>query len=355
MLHRVCVLNPTKQFILGIFLAWSCFAQAGEPPRLSSTSTLSDPLPFLDFPTQSASVENSQTFFESLKNTLGITYFSFFFGPGLHPDKTNISPNQMGYSDNDGIFFQNQMSVRYKFSGNLALDFQTRFKLFINNAQNNDNFTLLRWEAPRIGISGKLMSGKDWTLIGAVNTDFPYFMPAPFTGYQAQQRSVLFSPGMFASLKYEPSTSRWSLFSVVQPRYFFYVDREAAEPQFSKGGYTPGNKPELIIAFQPTLNYRIGEKTKITLGSTIEYRKHVLSSWNIFHASLITNGDSPAWRLNAVPLFIGVTFNIAPYLSIFPYLNSFPIAAQRIDARNGSQASFLEAASVGMWINGTIF
>jgi hypothetical protein len=75
----------------------------------------------------------------------------------------------------------------------------------------------------------------------------------------------------------------------------------------------------------------------------------------MFHGSLLSNGDSKAWRLYAVPATLGVSYTVAPYLTIFPFVSTFPIAIQRKDASTGRQASFLEVSSVGMWINGTIF
>lgn len=293
--------------------------------------------------------------YQNLKEKLGITYFSFFYGPGIHPDNQSFNPNQLGNPQNDGVYFQNQVSFRYKFSKKLALDWQNRFNIILNNSSTNPNYSLFRWETPRVGVSGDLLTGKDWSLRGAVNTDFPYTFPAPLTGYQAQQRAVLFDPGLFAGFRYEPRESRWSIFSVVSPRYFIYSDRHAAEPQLMTSGLNPENKPELIIAFLPTANYKLTHQTKLTFGTGIDYRKHVISNWNMFNASLITNGNSPAWRLGAIPVNLGVTYQFSEAFSVFPFIATYPIAIQRIDARTGSQATLLEATSFGMWLNGTLF
>lgn len=299
--------------------------------------------------------QQTATFFDDVRKKIGINYFSFFYGPGIHPDKNLFNPNQLGKPENDGVYFQNQVSVRYKFTSNLAFDFQSRFKIILNNSTGNADFTVLRWETPRVGVSGDLLSGKNWTLTGAINTDFPYSFPAPFTGYQAQKRTVVFNPGMFASFRYQPVGSRWSIFSVVSPRYFFYSERNTAESQMSYGGYIPQNKPELIIAILPTLNYNFNEKMSLSLGTNIDYRKQIISTWNIFKTSLLSNGDSPAWRLNAIPVNLGLTYSISKSLTFFPFVSAYPIAAQRIDAITGKQASFLQSASVGMWVNGTVF
>ncbi len=299
--------------------------------------------------------ETTKSIGTRLKETFGITYFSYFFGPGLHTDNTSFYPNQLGLPDNDGIYFQNQLSFRYKFSSNIAIDFQSRFKTILNNYVENENFKHFRWETPRIGISGKLLSGEDWDLTGCVNTDFPYFFPSPFSGYQAEQRKILFTPGMFAAHRYEPKNSKWSFFTVVSPRYLFYSDSDVAEPQYYRSGFIPQNKPEVILSFQPTVNYKVGTYTKITLGTTLDYRKQVVSNWNVFNASLVTNGDSPAWRLNAVPVNLGITYTVSQALTIFPFISTFPIAIQRKDASTGEQASLLEATSFGMWLRGTVF
>ena len=299
--------------------------------------------------------ETSKKNLDQVQSNIGITYFSYFYGPGLHPEKLSMSPNQLGRPEHDGINSQNQVSLRFKFSNNLAVDFQNRFRIIFNNGKSKPDFNPFRWESPRIGISGRLASGNEWSLIGAVNTDFPCFMPAPFTGYQAQARTVILDPGMFAGFKYEPTGSRWSVFSVVSPRVFFYGDRNAIDQQSIDAGSSAGNKPEVLIAFQPTLNYRVASNTSITLGATIDYRKHVLSDWNLFNASLVTNSKDPSWKLSAVPVVLGVTYVASNSISIFPFISVYPIAAQRIDADTGLQANLLESTSLGMWIRGTLF
>ena len=285
---------------------------------------------------------------------LGMNYFVYFNGPGLDPDNFDIPPNQLGRASQNGINFFNLVSFRYKFESGLGLDLQTRFCLIVNNGIVSCTYTPFQLESPRIGISGRLASGEGWSLTGAVNTDFPYFLPSPLTGYTASRRQVLFNPGMFASFKWNPTGSRWSVFSVVAPRFFIYRDRNASEPEFTQGGMSAANKPELTLQLQPTINYSIANRTDLSLGTTIDYRKQVLSSWNPFNASLRTNGSSPAWRLEAVPATIGVAYQVSSALRLFPYVMAYPIAAQRTDARTGRMASLLESASIGMWINGTL-
>ncbi len=299
--------------------------------------------------------QETVSFYQKLKETIGITYFTFFYGPGLHPDHLLFNPNQLGRPENDGVYFQNQFSIRYKFSSNLALDFQSRFKIILNNSTGNTEFSVFRWETPRLGLSGRLLSGRDWSLTGAINSDFPYFFPAPFTGYQAQRRTVLFNPGMFASFRYNPTGSRWSIFSVVSPRYFFYSDRKIAEPQMTFGGYIPENKPEFIIALLPTLNYSLSDTVNLSVGTSFDYRKQVISDWNPLKAILLSNGTKDSWRLTAIPINLGITYVLSQSITVFPFVSAYPIAVQRIDASTGQQSTFLESASFGMWLNGTIF
>jgi hypothetical protein len=292
---------------------------------------------------------------QAIKKSMGITYFTFFYGPGIQPDSFTFSPNQLGEAEKHGLYSQNNVSFRYKFSSNLALDLQTRFNIFFTNYTGVAGFSPFVWESPRIGVSGKLLKGEDWSITGAINTDFPYFLPAPFSGFEVQQRTVLFNPGLFANFTYEPKNSKWSIFSVLAPRMFFYQDRTAAEPSYMKGGYNPQNKPELIIALQPTVSYQVSETLGISVGAKIDYRKHVLSDWNPFNADLASNGTNPAWRLAPMSVFLGVTYKPSRAFTIFPFIATYPIGAQRVDTRTGEQATLLSTTSVGMWIRGTLF
>jgi len=285
---------------------------------------------------------------------LGISYFSFFAGPGFTQATGTYSPNQLGRPSDDGVNFFNLISFKYRFSKSLALDLQTRHTLILNNGTENPEFSAFRWESPRVGLSGTLASGETWSLSGAVNTDFPYFMPEPFSGYTARARTVLFNPGMFASFSYRPKGSRFSIGGVLAPRMFFYSDRTAGEAQLLSGGLSAGNKPELVVAVLPTLNYSLAEKLELSLGATLDYRKQVLSDWNPFQASLASNGDSTAWRFMAMPLSLGLTYTASSAFTIFPFVQVFPIAAQRVNAKTGAQADLLETASVGMWISGAL-
>jgi hypothetical protein len=289
-----------------------------------------------------------------LKN-VGLSYFTFFDGPGLAPGMSEITPNVLGKPADDGLRLSNYASLKYNLTSTLALDFQMRIQWILNNANQVDEFKSVRWQSPRVGVSGKLLAGQNWSLSGAVNTDFPYFFPQPIGGgVAAQQRTTIFNPGLFAKFSYIPSNSRWSIFSLVMPRILFYSDRNVAEPQLSRAGFSPTLKNEFIFSVSPSANYALTHQTGLRFGTELTYNKLILSSWNPFHAT-INNSDisSDAWRLAPVPLQAGVTHEFSSFLNVSIFLQAFPIAGQRV-RRDGSQATFYQTASVGMWISGTL-
>ena len=68
----------------------------------------------------------------ALARHVGLSYFTFFNGPGLNPDNLDFCPNNLGKASNDGINTQNKVSLKWKFSKKFALDFQARFYLILN-------------------------------------------------------------------------------------------------------------------------------------------------------------------------------------------------------------------------------
>lgn len=307
--------------------------------------------------TAGTSATTAQNTAAAKPNKFGMNYFVFFNGPGLAEGRGEAPPNQFGLNADNGINTFNLISMKYRVSDNLAIDLQTRFNIFFNRADGvrPDQFSNFRWESPRIGISGKLASGDDWVLTGAVNTDFPYFLPSPLTGYTARQRQVAFNPGMFANFSYNPKGSRWSFGALLTPRFFVYNDFDALEPESRRGAFSGFNKPHVVLALFPTVNYQVAPKTQLTFMSTLDFRKHLGSSWNPFDVSLRTNGTDPAWRLHPVNVALGITQDISKHLKIFPYIETFPIAAQRINANSGKMASFGDTTRIGMWMSGVIF
>lgn len=289
------------------------------------------------------------------RSNYGVSYFVFADGPGLASDRRDITPNMLGLPEDDGLRMTSYISNKYRVSDKWAIDFQLRVQWVFNNARRVKEFQNFRWQSPRIGMSGKILTGEDWSLTGAINTDFPYMVPPPLGGgYVSERRTMLLNPGLFAKFHYQAKGSAWSIHSLVMPRFFIYKDRSAAEPQLLRAGFGAGLKPEFTFSISPSLNYALTEKTGIRIGSEITYKKLVSSSWNPFNASL--NGssvDSKAWRLAAVPLQLGATYEASEALSVSAFIQGYPIAAQRV-RRDGSVASFGDTLSIGMWMSGTL-
>jgi hypothetical protein len=289
------------------------------------------------------------------KPPVGINYFLFFDGPGLTEETSNFTPNSIGKPGWTGFQTFNIVSVRARVTDSLNLDLQTRSRFTLTDPFDSKNYRVFTWESPRIGVSGKLASGESWAISGAVNTDFPYMLPSPLTGYTARQRTTIATPGAFANFRYQAKGSRWSVFSLLTPRFFLYSDRTALEPESIRAGANPANKIELVLSLSPTLNYAFSEKTSASFGTGLTYIKQVGDSWNPTSATMVSNSTRDAWHLDAVPVSLGITHTFSESFSIFPYIQAFPIAAQRVDGRNGKMADFMSTASVGMWINGSLF
>lgn len=326
-------------------ILWAAWLGVVPPAALGATGTA-----------QGGSVGQSQEQqpAQAKVNRFGLSYFSFFDGPGL-AGNAGITPNWLGRPFDDGLVLSNLISLKYRLNEKFALDLQTRTQVVFNNGTNAADFRQFRWQSPRIGVSGPLASGSEWSLSGAINTDFPYSFPAPFGGgLLATQRTVVFNPGMFAGLTYKPRRSRWSFFTLITPRYFFYGDNDAAEPQLAQSGLSAGLKPELVLQFSPSATYSVTEVFGLRIGTVLDYRKLVLSGWNPLSASLRTSDtQSQAWRLWATPLQLGFNLDLSKQLSVFTFVNAYPVAAQRV-RRDGSSAGFGETTSVGMWISGTL-
>ncbi len=304
--------------------------------------------------------EAPQTWQQKMSEKFGLNYFVFFDGPGLTNQTSDMTPGVLGQPLDDGLSLFNLVSFKWKFSKSIGLDLQTRTQIIVNRAdESRKPLDQFRWQSPRLGISGTLLKGEDWALSGAVNTDLPYSFPQPLGGGNlATQRTVLLTPGMFANFSYTPVNSRFSLFTLLTPRYFLYEDPNAAEPNLKdpavSRGLTAQHKPEFILSLTPTLNYRLNEKSGLRVGTTLDYRKLVLSESNPFDASLSTRDTSPSWRLWATPLTFGYTHDFSRLLNVYAYVQTFPIEEQRRRA-NGSVARLEEVSSVGMWFSGTVF
>lgn len=307
--------------------------------------------------TSTLSTQNPQS---SGRSRWGMSYAVFFSGPGLN-GVTARNPNHIGMPSDDGLYTSNTVSFRYRVTERWSADLQTRTRLVFNDDRaprpGLEPFRALRWENPSLGISGDLTKGADWSLKGAVNTDLPYFLGEPFAGFTSINRTTVLAPGMFAAFRWSPQDSRWSFFSIVNPRWYIYRDRTAVEPMFIRAGRIPQNKREIDVALRPALNYRATSRVDLSIGSALSYNKQVGSGWNPLRVSNIQNGPGPEWRFDPIPIQVGTTFNLNKNTRLFSYIQGFPIAEQRIDARGPTPRTipFEETLSLGFDLTGSVF
>jgi hypothetical protein len=285
-----------------------------------------------------------------------LSYMSFFDGPGVFTDNQSITPNALGKPADDGLMLSNNFSFRYYLNSDYALDFQARTNYVFNNGTETANFDPWRWQSPRFGISTTFFKTENGKLTGAFNSDLPYFFPAPIGGgYIAEKRTTIATPGFFAKYSWTPTYTRWSIFSLVQPRFYIYQDRHVAEAQYSRAGYSPELKNELTLSFSPSANYSFTDKFGFRLGTEFIYKKLVASSWNITNgSSKSADPTSRAWRLQPLPIQTGFTYIFSKMFEVSTFIQGFPIANERAD-KKGKRASFEDTVSVGAWISGVIF
>ena len=294
----------------------------------------------------------SSTFFQKLS----MSYMSFFDGPGLYQEEKNTTPNALGKPADDGLMLSNNISFKYFLNQKYALDFQARTNWVMNNATRSEDFKSWRWQSPRFGISTTFFKTENSKLTGAFNSDLPYYFPEPIGGgYIAEQRTTLATPGFFAKYTYQPLETKWSIFSLVQPRYYIYQDRNVAEPQYSRAGFSPQLKNELTLSFSPSANYAFTDKFSFRLGTEIIYKKLIASEWNPFNGTQrAADPDSKAWRLQALPIQTGLNYLFSKKFELSLFLQGYPFAEQRID-KLGNQADFQDTISFGAWLSGTLF
>lgn len=303
-----------------------------------------------------SSTNLTHSWWSQFSERLGLSYMSFFDGPGILGDDQSITPNAIGKPSDDGLVLMNNLSFKYKLKEDLALDFQARFHYVMNNGNDVEDFEPLRWQSPRFGISTTFIKTENSKLTGAFNTDLPYFFPGPVGGgYIAEKRTTILTPGLFAKYSYAPSTSRWSVFSLVQPRFYLYENRHVAEAQLTRSGFSPELKNEFTLSLSPSVNYAFTDKLGTRLGSEIIYKKLVVSNWNPLQGTnKSADPDSKAWRIQAMPLQWGFTYSFSKMLEVSSYIQGYPVSSQRID-KKGRQATFEETVSAGAWISGVLF
>ena len=153
----------------------------------------------------------------------------------------------------------------------------------------------------------------------------------PF-GRDARLRTVLFNPGVFAGHTWT-IFPKWSTYTILSPRIFFYRDDEAVEPEWLASGREAGEKPRAIIQASPTINYSANDFWGVRSGLDLQFRQFIESSPNYFKRW------PTAWS-------IGPTFNINKFLNIYAYVQSWPFDGDGLN---------VETSSYGMWLTGDLF
>jgi len=267
-----------------------------------------------------------------LERNFGMSYNSFFYGPGFGLP-LDTPPGLTGVASDTGLNFFNLVSVKWKFSERFAFDVQFRNQFVVTNGFD------FRHQGQRFGISGTLLKGEDWSLNGAINSDAPI---SAIAGQIPSQRTLLLNPGMFATFNYAPAGSRWSMFALLAPRVWFYRDRNALAVQdIANGGIN--NKPEYALFINPSVNYAITEKTGLRMGTTLEYRKNI--GWD-------------SGRRNYMPVELGVTYDISPKLSVYTYMQtSTPLddGIRRAQLKTENPPHWSKTTSINIWFSGTLF
>ena len=263
---------------------------------------------------------------DTVSKYLGATYFTFFDGPGVG-EGFGFSPNLLGRAHDAGWTTWTNLSARLKVTENLAIDYQFRLQQVVTNQFE------FRSQGGRLGISGTLLKGENWSLTGALNSDIPG------VGQITQARTILLNPGLFSSFNYKPKGSRWSVFALVAPRVWFYSDRLAMEEQALKGGAVPGQKPDFIFSIQPSINYAISERSGLRSGITIDIRK---------------NANSPDVVRWFAPVDVGYTYSLNKYFNIYPHLRVSTPLDNGLRRDLNRVVPWTHTASLGIWLNGTI-
>jgi hypothetical protein len=266
----------------------------------------------------------------------GMNYFTFFEGHSLDDGKTG--KNEKGGRLDDGLQFFNQISTTYKLNDRIGIDLQTRIEHIAMTYRGDtkggtktnpgkDTEASWRFQGLRIGISGKLAAGEKWSIRGAFNTDIP-----ELNGRDASYRTTILNPGLFSGLNYQID-DRWSVYAILSPRIFFYTDNNAVEPEWAEAKRDPGEKPRMILAASPSINYAINDMTGMRAGLDLSFRQFIESDPMFLKR----------WPTSAS---VGPTFIINKHLNIWTYVQTWPFDGKKMH---------IETTSWGAWINGVIF
>lgn len=271
---------------------------------------------------QSGITTNTGAVEDKFWSRFGANYFTFYDGPSYHDGRVGKNEKGRPINGNDGFSAFNNISLVYRLTENINLDQQTR----IEYVHNKDRET--RFQGMRIGVSGKLMSGEKWSLKGAFNTDIP-----ELNGDNERNRTTIFNPGLFAGLNYRIS-DRWSFYSILTPRVYFYRDDNAVEKRWAVQGRDPGQKRRIEIRLSPTINYHITDKFGLRAGLDAQFM------------NLIKDDFGEFTRFPTTAATFGPTIAIHRMLNIYAFIRTFPFDGLKTRR---------ETTSFGAWINGVIF
>lgn len=331
----VCVIRSIA-LALGSFVFFpleadaQSFSSAGSSYSQPSTTQPRDPTQSSD--SEAIGMSRAQqriSTWDRVGKYVGFTYFSFFDGPGL-AQPFGESPNEMGNRSDIGWTLWTNFSVRLKVSERWAIDYQARIEKVLTNQWE------FRDQGGRLGVSGKLLKTREWSWTGAVNTDVPGLGQIP------TERTAIVTPGLFTSVSYVPTGSRWSLFMLTTPRFFIYRDSLARAKQDEIQGLRPGTKPEFVLSFNPSINYALNDSQGLRAGVLIDYRKNA-------------NWDSvKRWF---APIDIGYTHKFSEKLSIYPHVRGsgpWDDGLRREMAGRRPVQPWQDSISFGMWLSGTL-
>ncbi len=273
------------------------------------------------------------------KRWFGITYFTFFDGPGIGEDFSK-TPNNLGNASDRGWSIWTNLSARLKFTDRIALDYQFRLQQIITNEPE------FRYQGGRLGVSGTFVKIDDpaftltWT--GAINSDIP-----GIGGQVNDERRLIMNPGLFTQFSLRPKTSRFSLYALISPRFWLYSDQSAMDRQSLEAGWKPGQKPLVALNFQPSINFdlapelaRRGEALTLRTGMTFDVRM---------------NANDSGLRRWFWPVDLGVAYDFSSALSIYPHIRFSGPWDDGLRAELGaSRQAWYDTLSMGLWVSGTI-
>jgi len=271
---------------------------------------------------QSGITTNTGQVEDGFWSRFGANYFTFYDGPSLADGREGRNELGRPINGNDGFAAFNNISVVYRINDRINFDHQTRLE-YVHNEDRE-----WRFQGMRVGISGKLMSGERWSLKGAFNTDIP-----ELNGDNERSRTTIFNPGLFAGLNYQIS-ERWSFYSILTPRVYFYREDDAVEDRWRIAGRDPGEKRRVEIRLSPTINYALNDRYGLRTGLDVQFM------------NLIKDDFGEFTRFPSTAFTFGPTIAVHKMLNLYIFARTFPFDGLKTRR---------ETTSFGAWINGVIF